>query len=66
MSFVKPKIGARKCIYGETTAFKVGDMLRYLKKEGQEDCLRSYIRIRGIGCNGIKLMFHGTLYPMPR
>ena len=35
-------------------------MLRYLKKDGQEDRLRSYIRTRGIGCNGIKLLFNGT------
>ena len=60
MSFFKPRICARKCTCGEAFAFKVGDMLHYLHRDGQEDALRSFIRTQGIGCNGIKLVFNGT------
>ena len=60
MSFFKATICARKCSCGEAFAFKVGEMLRFLNRGGQEDALRGFIRSQGIGCNGIKLVFNGT------
>jgi len=59
-SFFKPKISARKCSCGEAFAFKVGEMLQFINRGGQEDALRAFIRSQGIGCNGIKLVFNGT------
>ncbi|XP_015775114.1 PREDICTED: uncharacterized protein LOC107353289 isoform X5 [Acropora digitifera] len=60
MSFFKPNISARKCSCGEAFAFKVGEMLQFINRGGQQDALRAFIKSQGIGCNGIKLVFKGT------
>ena len=56
--FFKHKFVARKCACGEALGFKVAPMLQFISVRDVQirgDVLRSFIRRKGIGCNGVKV-----------
>ncbi|XP_068733810.1 uncharacterized protein [Montipora capricornis] len=61
--FFKHKFVARKCACGEALGFKVAAMLQFISVSDVQmkgDVLRSFVRRKGIGCNGVKLRFADT------
>ncbi len=68
--FFKHKFVTRKCACSEALGFKIAPMLSFIgvvDVETKGDVLRSFIKRKGFGCNGVKLRFvrdgpqhHGT------
>ncbi|XP_078365939.1 uncharacterized protein LOC144650157 [Oculina patagonica] len=58
--FFKHKFVARKCACGMALGFKIAPMLSFIgvvDVETKGDVLRSFIKCKGIGCNGVKFRF---------
>ena len=53
--FFNPKYSARKCLCGEVFGFHVQNALDFVGAPALGEALRSYVRLNGIGCTGVKV-----------